>query len=167
MTYNDVIWFLTHSLLLSFNHYEQIKISSLFSAGNWSSQDSSSCSMPPLWLCVFLYVTSTQYNCPYLGNLPKALNSSSRMTPIFSPSPIYIFFPSDWARERGGGLWWDLFLASPLKKETSNNHKQALIVLIYGAGLVSCLCIKVGGCMEINTGVRYPNFLIFSLFFFF
>lgn len=57
--------------------------------------------------------------------------------PIFCPSPIYIFFPSDWGRVEAGGLWSDLFLAPSLRKESSNNHKQALIALIYGAGLAS------------------------------
>ena len=82
---------------------------------------------------------------------------------LFLLHPIFLL--SDWDRgEEDSGQ--TLFLHPPLKKESSNNHKQALIVLIYGAGLVSRRCIKVSDCIEINTRVWYPNFLIFYLFFF-
>lgn len=68
--------------------------------------------------------------------------------PIFLPSPVVVSFLPIGAEERGGGLWSDLFLAPPLKKESNNNHKQALISLIYGAGLVSRLCIKVCAALK-------------------
>lgn len=86
--------------------------------------------------------------------------------PIFSlSSPSPFFFLLVGAETREGGLQSDFFHAPPLKKESNNNHKQALISLIYGSGLASCLCIKVWGCIEINTRVCYSNFLIFYLFF--